>query len=229
MGTVDPSRAPVKRRYDSRTRRARAEDARRRVLDTARRLFLERGYAATTVAAVAAGAGVSVEAVYKTYGSKSRLVLALFHDAIAGSGPEPAEARADRISASEKDPARRLRSFGTLVAEVTPRVAPLMLLVRTAADTDVEVAAVWEQMLAERLERMAGHARRLAEGGHLRAGVDVDEARDVLWLYNAPEVYDLMVQRRGWSPERFGAWVGEAYVAALLPAAPGPAGQPFWS
>jgi AcrR family transcriptional regulator len=225
---VAPSSAPVKRTYDSRARRARAEQARRRVLDAARRLFLNGGYASTTMAAIAAESGVSVESVYKVHGSKPRLLLALFHDAIAGQGSEPAESRADRISGGEPDPARRLRAFGALVAEVTPRVAPLMLLVRAAADTDPELAAVWEQMLAERLERMAGHAQGLADGGHLRPGVDVEEARDVLWLYNAPEVYDLMVQRRGWSAERFGAWVGEAYVAALLPTSGRP-DQPFWS
>ena len=214
--TVDPSPSPVKRRYDADRRRARADEARRRVLDTARHLFLDRGYAATTVAAVAADAGVSVESVYKAYGSKARLVLALFHDAVAGHGPESAELRADRLSAAESDPGRRLRGFGNLVAEVTPRVAPLMLLVRAAAQSDAELRDVWEQMLAERLERMAGHARRLADGGHLRPGVTVEEARDVLWLYNAPEVYELMVIRRQWSPRRFGDWVGEAYAAALL-------------
>jgi AcrR family transcriptional regulator len=214
--TVDPSPGPVKRRYDADRRRARADESRRRVLDTARRLFLSRGYAATTVAAVAADAGVSVESVYKAFGSKARLVLALFHDAVAGRGSESAESRADRLSAEEGDPGRRLRAFGDLVAEVTPRVAPLMLLVRAAAESDAELRDVWEQMLSERLDRMAAHARRLADRGELRRGVTVEEARDVLWLYNAPEVYELMVIRRQWSPRRFGDWVGAAYVAALL-------------
>ena len=207
---------PVKRRYDAAGRRSRAEQARRRVLDVARALFTGDGYAATTMAAIAAAAGVSVESIYKTHGSKARLALALFHRAIAGQDAEPAEVRADRLSAEERDPVRRLRAFGALVGEVTPRVAPLMLLVRTAAAGDPELADVWEQMLDERLERMAGHARRLAEAGHLRPGVTVEEARDVLWLYSAPEVYELMVDRRGWSPERFGAWVGGTYVAALV-------------
>ena len=213
---MDPSPLPVKRRYDAGRRRARAEESRRRVLDTARRLFLAHGYAATTVAAVAAEAGISAESVYKTFGSKTRLVLALFHDSVAGQGPESAEVRADRLSAGEADARRRLRGFGALVAEVTPRVAPVMLLVRAAAEADAELGAVWEQMLAERLERMAMHARRLADEGHLRPGVSVEEARDVLWLYSAPEIYELMVLRRRWSPDRFGAWVGEAYVAALV-------------
>lgn len=178
------------------------------------------------MAMVAAEAQVSVESVYKSYGSKARLVLAVFHDAVAGLGPESSEARADRISDLESDPVRRLRAFGVLVGEVTARVAPLLLLVRAAADSDVELAAAWEQMQAERLTRMAGHARRLAEEGHLRQGVSADEARDVFWLYTAPEIYDLMVVGRGWSPERFGGWIGDAYVAALLGPHPSPAGSP---
>jgi AcrR family transcriptional regulator len=226
---MDPSGAPVKRRYDASRRRAVAADARRRVLDAARGRFLAGGYAATTVPDIAAAALVSVEWVYKAVGRKPQLALAVFHDAIAGPGQESAELRADRVSAGEADPRRRLRAFGAFVAEVAPRVAPLMLLVRDAAGSDEELAAVWEQMLAERLARMAGHAARLAADGHLREGVTAEEARDVFWLYSAPELYDLMVQRRGWTPQRFGAWVGDAYVAALLRDPTGTPDQPLRS
>jgi len=86
----------------------------------------------------------------------------------------------------------------------------------SAADTDSKLAAVWAEMNAERLESISRHAHRLCEDGHLRAGISVDEARDVLWAYRSPELYDLLVQRRGWSVERFGAWMGEAHIAALL-------------
>lgn len=72
----------------------------------------------------------------------------------------------------------------------------------------------------ERLARMARHAERLAAHGHLRGDVTVDEARDVLWLYSAPDLYQLLVRERGWDVPRYGAWVGAAYVAALLPGGP---------
>ena len=75
-------------------------------------------------------------------------------------------------------------------------------------------------MNEERLASMARHAQRLAQDGHLRPGVSTEFARDVLWTYCAPEVYDLLVQQRGWSPERLGAWVSDAYIAALLPGQP---------
>ncbi len=78
-------------------------------------------------------------------------------------------------------------------------------------------AAVWEQMLAERLTGMTYFARELYEQGHLRADVAVDEARDILWTYNAAELWELPVIRRGWAPDRYGRWVADALIAALLP------------
>jgi len=207
----------VKRRYSSDRRRTQAERTRRTVLGVARRRFLTDGYAATTMAAVAGEAGVSVETIYKAYGGKAQLVMALFHDAIEGDPGSSTEDRADEISEHEGDPVRRLQAFGGFVAEVMPRVGPLMLLVRATADSHPELTEIWERMNAERLARMTGHARRLHDHGHLRDGVTVEEARDVLWLYSAPDLYDLLVRERGWTIERYGRWIGRAYVDALLP------------
>lgn len=215
-----PERRPVKRRYDNSRRHQAAASTRQRVVEAAGTAFLDTGYAGTTIAAVAATAGVSAETVYKSFGSKPGLVKAVFDHAVAGPGAESAPARAARASVEIHDPVERLLAFGRFVAEVTPRVAPLMMLVRTAAEHDEGLRAVWRQMNEERLASMARHAHQLAEDGHLRPDVPVDAARDVLWTYCAPEIYDLLVQQRGWSPGRFGSWVGEAYVAALLPGRP---------
>jgi AcrR family transcriptional regulator len=210
----------VKRRpYDATGRRRSAAARRDRIIDVARERFLADGYAATTVAAIAKEAAVSVDTVYKVVGRKPRLAKAVFDDGIAGRGPVPTTARATAVSVHELDPRRRLRAFGRFVTEVAPRVAPLMLLVKAALDSqgDPELAAVWKEMNDERLASMTIHAQRLFDDGHLRAGITVEEARDVFWTFNAPEVYDLLVQRRGWDVERFGRWVGEMYLAALLP------------
>jgi AcrR family transcriptional regulator len=214
---MTPSEPRVKRRYDAARRRAKAEQTRHDHLAAARRRFLEQGYAATTMAAVASDGGVSVETIYKTFGGKPQLVMALFHTAIAGDTGVSTEDRADRVSQFEQDPIRRLHAFGQFVAEVMPRVAPLMLVVRTAADSHPELAGIWARMNAERLARMARHAQRLHEHGHLRPDVTIAEARDVLWFYSAPEHYDLLVRQRGWTVDRYGTWIGRAYMAALLP------------
>jgi hypothetical protein len=69
---------------------------------------------------------------------------------------------------------------------------------------------------------MTAFARHLAGAGHLRPGVTADDARDVLFAYNSAELYDLLVVQRGWSAERYGRWIADALIAALLPA---PAGE----
>lgn len=214
---MDTPKGPVKRSYDGSHRRSRADAAARRVVVEARRLLLSRGYVKTTVTDVASAAGVSPETVHKRFGGKPGLVKAVFDAGIAGEGSRSTEEIADEVSRHEADPVRRLRAFGGLVGEVTPRVAPLMLLVRAAAEHDAELAQVWDRMNAERLARMSGHARRLAADGQLRAGVGVEEARDVLWAYSSADLYDVLVRRRGWDPQRYGRWVGDAFVAALLP------------
>ncbi len=211
---------PVKppRRYDASRRQAQARQSRRAVLAAARAAFLEQGYARTTVAAVAAAAGVSVETVYKAFGSKPGLVKALFDVAIVGDDdPVPMLQREFvQRNLAEPDPRRKLLAYGEHLAEVHPRSCPVQLVVRDAAATDPGAAEVWEQLQAERLAGMTIFARHLDDGGHLRDGVSWEDARDVLWTYNSVELWELLVRRRGWSEERLGRWVGQQLVAALL-------------
>lgn len=210
---------PVKttRRYDSSRRREQARRTREEILDAARRMFLADGYAPTTMAAIAAEVGVSVDTLYKTFRSKTGLVGALFERALEGAGPEPAPVRSARVKENEPDPRRILRAFGGFVAEVGPRAFPILLLVRDAARDDPDLAAVAADLEEQRLAGFTRDAQRLRDQGHLRDDVTVREAGDILLAYCSPELYEVLVLRRGWTPERFGSWVGEAYVAALLP------------
>ena len=212
---------PVKRRrrYDSSRRQEQAAGTREAVLEAARRLFLDHGYAGTTVSAIAGAAGVSVETVYKAFRNKPGLVKAVFDVSIVGDDepvPFVERERVRRIQ-EEPDPRRKLAIYGEHLAETAPRSVPVQLLVRDAAATDPGAAAVWRQMAGERLTGMTMFAQHLDAGGHLRPGLTVGDARDVLWTYNSAEVYDLLVLQRGWEPERYGRWVADALVAALLP------------
>lgn len=213
--------SPVKppRRYDSTSRLEQARRTRSSVLETARRLFLDQGYAATTMAAVAAEAGVSVETVYKAFGNKPGLVKAVFDVSVVGDDEPVSMLQRElvrRIQA-EPDPRRKLAMYAEHLSESAPRSAPVQLLVRAAAASDPGAAGVWDQMLAERLTGMAHFARALHEDGHLRPDVSVDDARDILWTYNAAEWYELLVLRRGWHTDRYGRWIAGALIAALLP------------
>ena len=206
----------VKRSYDSSRRRERARRSRRAVLEAAEHLFLRDGYAPTTVAAIAAEAGVSADTIYKSFVGKAGLVRAIRDRALEGEGPIPAEARSDELQARETDPRRLFEEWGRFVAEITPRVSPILLLIRDAATTDAEVRALYAEMDADRLRRMTENARRLRAAGHLRAGVSVAAAADVLWTYTSAELYELLVLRRGWTPKRYGRYAAEAMAGALL-------------
>jgi AcrR family transcriptional regulator len=205
-----------RRRYDSKGRRQQALRNRAGVLEAARRLFLDGGYAATTVAAIAEAAAVSVETVYKAFGGKPGLVRAISEQGLAGAGPIPAWQRSDEMQALEADPTRIIQSWGTLMTEVAPRTSPILLLIRNAAATDLEMAALLEEVDQARLTRMEHNARTLYNGGHLRDGVTLEQARDVLWLYSSPELYELLMLRRGWPVERYARFAAEGMIAAVL-------------
>lgn len=205
----------TRRRYDASGRREAAGRRRERVLQAAADHFLRLGYAATTVAAVAAAAGVSPETVYKAYGGKAGLVHALRDQALQGAGPVSAESRSDALRALT-DPRAVIAGWARLATEVAPRVTPVLLLVRDASATDPTMREVHDEMEVARWERMTDNARHLAEGGHLRTGVDVAAAADVMFAVSAPEMFEMLVLRRGWSLERYASYVEATLVAALL-------------
>jgi AcrR family transcriptional regulator len=212
------SRTTVKatRRYDSSGRQHTADLRRLRVLNAAGRRFLRDGYASTTVASIAGDAGVSVETVYKAFGGKPGLVRALWDQGLAGEAPVHAEVRSDEVSSTETDPTLIIANWARLSAEVAPRVAPVLLLVRTAAATDADMQALKDELDSQRLARMAHNADALARGGHLREGITRQVARDVLFTYSAPEIYELLVLRRAWSVDDFAEFIRRGIVAALL-------------
>src|SRR3954452_8206991 len=206
-----------RRRYDATRRQEQARRTRAATLATARELFLSTGYSSTTKAAVAQAAGVSSQQVYKTFGNKAGLVKALFDVAMAGDD-EPVvmvERQSLRSVREERDPRRKLRLYADFVASTAPRHVPIQLLVRAAADTDAEAAGLWRRLSDERLRGMGMFAAHLRDD--LREGVTVDDARDLLWAHNSPELWDLLVIQRGWSPARFASHLADALIDALLP------------
>jgi AcrR family transcriptional regulator len=206
-----------RRSYDGSRRRERARQTRQAVVDAAWRHFQADGYAATTIASIAATAGVSVETVYKSFGSKARLLRAIAESAIAGPGAVPTMRRSDEMAAHESDPYTIVRRWAEFATEVTPRGAPVVLLIRSSASGSAELAEVLAQLDDERLARMAHQARLLVERGYLRPDVTEAEARDVMWAYTDPGMYELLVLRQGWPLERYRDFLAGALTAALLP------------
>lgn len=212
-GQVKPKRA-----YDASRRREQARESRRAMLDAARRLFLAHGYADTTMPMIAEEAGVSVQTLYKAFENKPGLVKALVDVALVGDD-EPApmmEREFVQRNMAEPDARKKLLDYGAHLAEIAPRAQPIMLVVRDAAAVDGGAAEVWQRLQAERLTGMTHFAQHLKSERFLRRGVSVAEARDVLWAHNSVELWDLLVRQRGWTAARYGRWVGNQLIAALL-------------
>lgn len=209
---------PVKRSYDSNRRQAQARETRAAILDAARSLFLERGYAATTIGDIASAVGVSVETVYKAFANKAGLLKAMFDVAIVGDdAPIPFQQRETvaRIRV-EPDGRKKLEIYSNDYAERAEHAVPVQLLVRDAAASDPSARGVLDQLNEERLSGMTAFGEHLHESKVLRKGVRAADALDVLWLFTAPETYERLVIERGWTTRRFGRWIAQQLTAALL-------------
>jgi AcrR family transcriptional regulator len=204
------------RRYDSSRRQEQARENRVAVLDAARLRFLDQGYAGTPLIQVAGDAGVSVQTVYKAFTSKAGLLKALFDVSVAGDDEPIPMSERDTIRdiAAEPDPTKKINMYAEHLAATMPRSAPVQLLARDAAAADPDAADVWAQIRQETLTAMTAFARNLADTRRLR--VTINQARDILWTYHAPEIYDLLVLERGWSTKRYGHFLAAALVTALV-------------
>ncbi len=204
------------RRYDSTGRQAQARRSQEAVLEAAQHQFLRAGYVATTIAAIAADAAVSVETIYKAFGGKPGLVRAIYDRELRGQGPISAYERSDQMRARETDPTTIMREWAELTTEVAAQLTPIRLLIRAAAATDPEIAGLLKDSDDERLERMRHHAEFLAQRGYLRDEVTTSRATDILYTCSAVELYELLVLQRGWSLPEFAEFVSNFMISGLL-------------
>lgn len=208
----------AKRRYDTTSRQASALETRRRILAAARRLFLERGYAPTTMAGIAETAGVSIETVYLSVGGKASLVRYLVETALSGTDEPvpPAQREGVKEIHAEADPRSKLRLFAAMARPMLERLAPMWQVVLEAAPTDKQLRS----LVAELSQRHAGSMRLVVEdltkAGRLRPAISKDIARDIVWAMNSTELYRLLVVGRGWTGEMFESWLADAWQRLLL-------------
>ena len=210
-----------RRRYDSTRRQAQAAQTRQDILAAAHQLFLDHGYAGTTLTSVARAAGVVVETIYRAYGSKAELFKSVVRTAVAGGAARAQVAVEQRpaIAAviAETDPHRQFELYAATQPGIHARAGPLLRVLIGAAATDPELAELWAQIEQERLNGMGRFAQLLADQGALRPDLSVEEARDLLWTLNSLAVHDLLVVQRGWSSERYRDWLAGAMTRELLP------------
>jgi AcrR family transcriptional regulator len=212
---------PVKstRRYESPRRRKQAADTRQDILAAAQRLFEGQGYAATTMAAIATEAGVSLKTVYLAVETKSALLRALWNLLLRGDDDDVpiSERQGYRDVLEEADAERQLRLNALNARIVKQRAGALMGVIRSAAPTDPELGALWSRIQSEFYDNQRAIVEALAAKDALRPGLDVARATDILWTLNHPDVW-LLLRERGWTPEEWEQWFGDAVCSQLLAA-----------
>lgn len=209
----------AKRTYASSLRKQQASQTRLRILDAAQRLFAEKGYAATTVEAIAAAAGVAVDTVYASFGSKRGVLQALLNVRVGGN-----EAELDLLAragpqAVQREPDQRaqLAAFAADVSAILERARPVDDIIRGAAAVDAEIATLRGETQAYRYRNMRQLVSWLAAKGPLRDGLTEDDAAAIMWTMTSPEVHGLLRVARGWSRERYAAWLAQGLARILLP------------
>ena len=205
-------------KYDNSRRAERARESRRTVLDEAHRLLVSEGFAGMRVAEVAERAGVSVETVYKQFRNKGGLLKAAYDVRLAGDDePVPLAERPEyRAMVEEPDPARKVRHYAALGRQISERTGPLTIRVLECRGADPDVEEFARTIETERLFGATAFVGLLERAGGLRPGLDPDRARDELWALISPELWALLVQRRGWSHDQYETWLAESITAALL-------------
>ena len=208
----------TRRRYSSAVRAEQAAATRHAVLEAARALFAEHGYAGTSIAAIAARAGVAVDTVYAAAGRKPALLRELVETSLSGTDQAvPAEQR-DYVLRLRAAPSarRKIEIYAAAVSEIGIRLAPIHRALAEASVSDRDCAALRAEIDARRANNMRLLAADLRATGELRPDLTDDEVADIVWSMNAPEYRALLVGARGWSAERFGTWLADAWTRLLL-------------
>jgi AcrR family transcriptional regulator len=216
---MTPMTEEVKRRpYDATIRQSQSAATRQRIVDAARLLILERGYRATTIAAIAAKAGVNTDSVYELVGRKPMVLRELIEQAISGTDHAVvAEERAHvKALLAEPDPAKKLAIYARAVCATHKRMAPLFLALRDASSTEPEAQQVWHQISDRRAANMRKLAQDLKDAGGLRRGLSIEQAADIVWATNSAELFVLLTIERGWSIKRFERWLADSWCRLLL-------------
>jgi AcrR family transcriptional regulator len=207
----------VKRRYDSSRRHEQARQTKRAILAAAAKLFVDPGYAATPLTAVAAEAGVAIQTLYAVFGSKRQLLSELVDVTVAGD--DDPVALADRPFVTKiqalPDPRGKLARYARHLTATHARQTDVMIALAGAATADPDAAEIWQKQMDDRRRGMTMFGSELLATGKLRPEHDVDSVADILWLAMDFRNYDWLVRRRGWSPERFEDWYVETVHAAL--------------
>jgi AcrR family transcriptional regulator len=213
---TDAKRRPS---YDGKGRQARTRLARAAVVEAARALFLERGYAGTTIETISDLSDVPPATVYRLFSSKPGILKALLDVSIAGDDQAVALQDRPHVRAllADRDPKNQLSGFAGITRGIMSRAEPVHRILVSAAGSDPDAAALLAKQTRQRRQGQARIARSLARAGALRPKLRERDAADIIHALMSPEVYRLLVCDRGWPPERYERWLKDILIDQLLP------------
>ena len=213
---TDAKRRPS---YDGKGRQARTRLARAAVVEAARALFLERGYAGTTIQTISDLSDVPPATVYRLFSSKPGILKALLDVSIAGDDQAVALQDRPHVRAllADRDPRNQLSGFAGITCGIMSRAEPVHRILVSAAGSDPDAAALLAGQTRQRRQGQARIARSLARAGALRPKLRERDAADIIHALMSPEVYRLLVCDRGWPPERYEQWLKDILIDQLLP------------
>jgi AcrR family transcriptional regulator len=217
METSRQVSTPSRRPYDASRRQAEARARQRRVVDAARELFLQHGYGATTIGAIAEAADVSVPSVYAAFESKAGILTRVVETAISGdeAAPPVLEQPAGRAILAEPDVAKRLQSIVHLLRLSHERAAALIQLVENARASDPALGALADKIDAS-LHQDARVFVDAVPTKAMRRDISRQEAADQVYTLSAARNWSALVEHCGWTPERYERWMTETLTRLLF-------------
>jgi TetR/AcrR family transcriptional regulator, regulator of autoinduction and epiphytic fitness len=215
--SADARMRKPRRSYVSATRAERARQTRKRVIEAATRLFVQHGYATTTMRGIAAAARVSIPTVELLFGTKAQLLHVVIDVAIAGDDePVPVLSRPWAIEAeSTQDPRDFLSAVAQVIGEAQTRSAGVLLVAYEAARSDPDI----QILIADRESQRQGTASWIVDGVTarlpLRPGLDRADAIDIVWMLMDAVVFSRLTRHRGWSLDRYASWFADSVIRLL--------------
>jgi AcrR family transcriptional regulator len=208
----------TRRPHQGAARQARTRRTRVAVVEAARTLFVERGYAATTIEAISELSDTPQATVYRLFSSKLGILKAVLDVSVVGDDEAVAMLDRPRVGAliSDQDPRRQLAGFAALLRDLMARTAPVHRILADAARSDEDAAALLADVARQRQEGQRRVARSVARSGALGRGLRERDCADIIYALASPEVYGLLVLDRGWSGERYEKWLTALLIGQLL-------------
>lgn len=187
------------------------------MIDAARYLFIEGGYATTTIAAISRRADVPEPTVYRLFSSKLGILKVLLDVSIAGDDEPIAVPERPSVASlfDGPDPHKVLAGFAAVTTQINQRTNDLYSVLSRAADSDAEAAVLFGTLRQQRDRGQDQIVQALHRKQQLRAGLKARDAADLVHALMSPEVYRLLVTDRDWSSERFQQWATQMLIQQL--------------